>query len=45
LNESFRSCGFDIGEVARILRISRATLYQRIRIGAIASKKMASEPS
>jgi excisionase family DNA binding protein len=28
-----------IAEVARILRISRATLYQRIRVGAIKTHK------
>jgi excisionase family DNA binding protein len=39
LNESLPQLRFDIGEVARILRISRATLYQRIRIGAIAVQK------
>jgi excisionase family DNA binding protein len=30
---------FDILEAARILRISRATLYQRIRSGVIATQK------
>ena len=30
---------FDIAEAARILRISRATLYERIRDGRIATQK------
>lgn len=34
-SESLPQLRFDIPEVARILRISRATLYQRIRTGAI----------
>lgn len=34
-SESLPQLRFDIPEVARILRISRATLYQRIRAGAI----------
>jgi len=37
--ESLPHLRFDIPEAARILRISRATLYQRIRSGVIATKK------
>jgi excisionase family DNA binding protein len=37
--ESLPHLRFDIAEAARILRISRATLYQRIRSGVIAIQK------
>jgi excisionase family DNA binding protein len=37
--ESLPQLRFAIGEVARILRISRATLYQRITAGLIATQK------
>lgn len=38
-SESLPQLRFDIPEVARILCISRATLYQRIRAGAIKTHK------
>ena len=37
--ESLPHLRFDIPEAARILRISRATLYERIRRGMIATQK------
>jgi excisionase family DNA binding protein len=37
--ESLPHLRFEITEAARILRISRATLYQRIRGGLIATQK------
>ena len=37
--ESLPQLRFDISEVVHILRISRATLYQRIRVGAITAQK------
>ena len=38
-SESLPQLRFDISEVASILRISRATLYQRVREGLIATHK------
>jgi excisionase family DNA binding protein len=38
-NEPLRQLRFEIAEVAKILRISRATLYQRIRDHRIAIHK------
>lgn len=37
--ESLPHLRFDIAEAARILRISRATLYERIRDGRIVTQK------
>jgi len=37
--ESLPHLRFEITEAARILRISRATLYERIRRGVIATEK------
>jgi excisionase family DNA binding protein len=37
--ESLPQIRFDITETARILRISRATLYERIRLGEIKTQK------
>jgi excisionase family DNA binding protein len=37
--ESLPHLRFEITEAARILRISRATLYERIRRGVIATQK------
>ncbi len=37
--ESLPHLRFEITEAARILRISRATLYERIRCGLIATQK------
>jgi hypothetical protein len=37
--ESLPQIRFDITESARILRISRATLYERIRLGEIRTQK------
>ena len=39
LNESLPQLHFDIAQVASILRLSRATLYQRIRVGLISVQK------
>jgi excisionase family DNA binding protein len=39
ISESLPHLRFDITEAARILRISRATLYERIRRGVIATQK------
>jgi excisionase family DNA binding protein len=39
LPESLPHLRFEITEAARILRISRATLYERIRRGVIATQK------
>lgn len=38
-SEALPQLRFEISEAARILRISRATLYERIRIGSIATQK------
>ena len=38
-SEALPQLRFDIAEVASILRISRATLYQRIRDGLISTHK------
>jgi excisionase family DNA binding protein len=38
-NESLPQLRYDIAEVASILRLSRATLYQRIRVGLITIQK------
>ena len=38
-SDSLPQLRFDIGEAARILRISRATLYVRIRDGLITTQK------
>ena len=38
-NDSLPQLRCDISEVASILRLSRATLYQRIRVGLIATQK------
>ena len=37
--DSLPQLRFDIPEAARILRLSRATLYERIRAGQIATQK------
>jgi len=37
--DSLPQLRFEITEAARILRISRATLYERIRAGLIATQK------
>jgi excisionase family DNA binding protein len=37
--DSLPQLRFDIPEVARILRLSRATLYERIRAGQILTQK------
>jgi len=37
--ESLPQLRFEIAEAARILRMSRATLYERIRVGEIAAQK------
>jgi excisionase family DNA binding protein len=37
--ESLPHLRFEITEAARLLRISRATLYERIRSGVIATQK------
>jgi hypothetical protein len=37
--ESLPQIRFDITEASRILRMSRASLYERIRLGAIKSQK------
>ena len=37
--ESLPQLRFDIPEAARILRLSRATLYERIRSGTIKTQK------
>ena len=37
--DSLPQLRYDISEVASILRLSRATLYQRIRVGLIATQK------
>jgi len=37
--DSLPQLRFDIPEAARILRLSRATLYERIRTGQIATQK------
>jgi excisionase family DNA binding protein len=39
IHESLPHLRFEITEAARILRISRATLYERIRGGLIATQK------
>lgn len=39
ISEALPQLRFEIIEAARILRISRATLYQRIRGGSIAVQK------
>lgn len=39
ISEALPQLRFEIAEAARILRISRATLYQRIRGGSIAVQK------
>ena len=39
LNEPLPQLRYDIAEVASILRLSRATLYQRIRVGLITIQK------
>lgn len=38
-SESLPQIRFDITETARILRMSRATLYERIRLGEIKTQK------
>ncbi len=38
-NDSLPQLRFDIPEVTRILRLSRATLYERIRAGLIQTQK------
>jgi len=38
-SESLPQLRFEISEVAIILRVSRATLYQRIRVGELAIQK------
>ena len=37
--ENLPKIRFDITEASRILRLSRASLYERIRIGAIKTQK------
>jgi excisionase family DNA binding protein len=37
--ESLPQLRFEISEVAHILRLSRATLYERIRVGKIKTQK------
>jgi excisionase family DNA binding protein len=37
--DSLPQIRFDIGEAAHILRLSRATLYERIRVGLIRTQK------
>ena len=37
--ESLPQMRFDITEAARILRMSRATLYERIRVGELKAQK------
>jgi excisionase family DNA binding protein len=38
-SESLPQIRFDIAEAARILRMSRATLYERIRTGELKAQK------